>query len=345
MDLLLRRRMLIDKLSAASDPYLLQPYTITFTSANKFWIDATLFNESDFPITSLYLKLNDGPWTAYDIWDNVFSGFLELSVSSGDILQIKATGRWGISQSQHCIFSVGSSSDRIMVSGNIMSLIAGDNFASATVVPDFAFYSLFYDSSYYFNQCCTDYSNLRLPATTLGERAYSSLFAQARFLTDASVIDLPAMTIPIGCYSGMFANNSSLVTAPYLRATTLSNYSYQTMFMNCTSLVNVQSELPVTTLGVNCCRQMYQGCSKLTTAPALLAETLVTNCYYRMFYNCSKLNYIKAMFTTTPSTTYCNNWVNGVKATGTFVKNSAATWNVTGTSGVPSGWTVQTASS
>lgn len=51
------------------------------------------------------------------------------------------------------------------------------------------------------------------------------------------------------------------------------------------------------------------------------------------------------MFTTTPSTTYCNNWVNGVKATGTFVKNSAATWNVTGTSGVPSGWTVQTASS
>ena len=29
-------------------------------------------------------------------------------------------------------------------------------------------------------------------------------------------------------------------------------------------------------------------------------------------------------------------------ASGTFVKNNAATWNVTGTSGVPSGWTVQT---
>ena len=35
-------------------------------------------------------------------------------------------------------------------------------------------------------------------------------------------------------------------------------------------------------------------------------------------------------------------WVYGVSATGTFVKNSSATWDVIGTSGVPSGWTVIT---
>ena len=29
---------------------------------------------------------------------------------------------------------------------------------------------------------------------------------------------------------------------------------------------------------------------------------------------------------------------------GTFVKNSAATWNVTGVNGIPSGWTITTAS-
>jgi hypothetical protein len=63
-----------------------------------------------------------------------------------------------------------------------------------------------------------------------------------------------------------------------------------------------------------------------------------------MFNGCTKLNYIKAMFTTTPSNTYTQNWVSGVAATGTFVKNSAATWNVTGVNGVPSRWTVQTAS-
>ena len=63
-----------------------------------------------------------------------------------------------------------------------------------------------------------------------------------------------------------------------------------------------------------------------------------------MFYGCTKLNYIKAMFTTRPSTSYTSNWVSGVAATGTFVKNSAATWNVTGVNGIPSGWTVTTAS-
>jgi hypothetical protein len=50
------------------------------------------------------------------------------------------------------------------------------------------------------------------------------------------------------------------------------------------------------------------------------------------------------MFTTTPSNTYTYYWVSGVAASGTFVKNSAAQWNVTGTNAVPSGWTVQTAS-
>jgi hypothetical protein len=63
-----------------------------------------------------------------------------------------------------------------------------------------------------------------------------------------------------------------------------------------------------------------------------------------MFTNCSKLNYIKAMFTTTPSTTYTQNWVSGVAASGTFVKNSAASWDVSGVHGIPSGWTVETAS-
>ena len=63
-----------------------------------------------------------------------------------------------------------------------------------------------------------------------------------------------------------------------------------------------------------------------------------------MFQGCSNLNYIKAMFTTTPGSSYTYNWVRGVKSTGTFVKNSAATWNVAGNSGIPSRWTVQTAS-
>lgn len=70
---------------------------------------------------------------------------------------------------------------------------------------------------------------------------------------------------------------------------------------------------------------MFDGCTSLTTAPELPATTLAASCYSFMFKNCTNLNYIKAMFTTTPSTGYTNSWVSGVSATGTFVKNSAAT--------------------
>ena len=89
---------------------------------------------------------------------------------------------------------------------------------------------------------------------------------------------------------------------------------------------------------------MFNSCTSLTTAPELPATTLVTSCYQNMFDGCTSLNYIKAMFTTTSGSTYTQNWVSSVAATGTFVKNSAAQWDVTGVHGIPSGWTVQTAS-
>jgi hypothetical protein len=89
---------------------------------------------------------------------------------------------------------------------------------------------------------------------------------------------------------------------------------------------------------------MFYGCTSLTTAPVLPATTLASSCYNGMFRGCTSLNYIKAMFTTEPSTNYTENWVNGVSATGTFVKNSTASWTTTGVNGIPTGWTVQTAS-
>ena len=136
------------------------------------------------------------------------------------------------------------------------------------------------------------------------------------------------------------------VSSNFLPATILSTYCYGNMFYNCTSLTT-PPQLSATTLSNACYRGMFRG-TLLTTAPELPATTLVSNCYNKMFYACSKLNYIKAMFTTTPSSSYINNWVYGVASSGTFVKNKNATWDITATStnyyiGIPSGWTVQTA--
>lgn len=151
----------------------------------------------------------------------------------------------------------------------------------------------------------------------------------------------------------LFYNATNLVSVSenFLPATTLSTYCYNYMFYGCTSLTSAP-KLPATTLQQYCYQYMFRGCSSLTTAPVLPATTLQRYCYQYMFQNCSKLNYIKAMFTTDPGSSnsnnqarYTYNWVSSVASSGTFVKNSSATWSRTGAHAVPSGWTVQTASS
>lgn len=124
---------------------------------------------------------------------------------------------------------------------------------------------------------------------------------------------------------------------------TLPSFAFYNMFNGCTSLITAP-ELPSTTLAEYCYYMMFR-LTSLTKAPELPATTLATSCYYNLFNGCNNLSYIKALFTTTPSATYTGNWVYGVASSGTFVKNSSATWDVTGVNGIPTGWTVQTASS
>lgn len=101
--------------------------------------------------------------------------------------------------------------------------------------------------------------------------------------------------------------------------------------------------LPATGLSQSCYSRMFYNCEELTTAPELPALTLVNNCYYFMFSGCGKLNHVKAMFLTTPGTDYTWYWLSGVASTGTFVKNSLASWNVSGENGIPNGWSIETA--
>lgn len=116
------------------------------------------------------------------------------------------------------------------------------------------------------------------------------------------------------------------------------------MFGDCTNLVTAP-KLPGTTLADSCYLSMFSGCTSLINAPELPATTLVSSCYAYMFYGCTSLNYIKAMFTTTPGLSYTESWVYNVSASGTFIKNSTATWtNTFGARTIPEGWTVETAS-
>ena len=148
-------------------------------------------------------------------------------------------------------------------------------------------------------------------------------------------------TLIDSAFYGLFEYCTSLVQAPALPATTLTNGCYESMFTGCTSLTTAPA-LPATTLARACYQSMFEGCTSLIQAPELPATTLSYHCYYSMFNGCSKLNYVKAMFTTDPFgiVTY---WLDSVSETGTFVKNSAATWTNEDAK-IPTGWTVQTAS-
>lgn len=137
----------------------------------------------------------------------------------------------------------------------------------------------------------------------------------------------------------MFFNCSSLITAPELPAATLAQGSYYQMFFSCASLVNAPT-LPATAIYKQTYFQMFRNCSSLVIAPVILATTASggTSCQ-RMFMGCSSLTYVKCLLTNRSGDRVMEEWLNGVAATGTFVKAPNASWE-SGVSGIPTGWTI-----
>ena len=193
-----------------------------------------------------------------------------------------------------------------------------------------------------FSGCTNMTSAPELPARTMSSASYLQMFANCTSLSISP--ELPATTLADNCYNHMYRGCINLTTPPTeLPATTLAEACYYYMFNGCKSLASAP-ELPATTLADNCYQSMFNGCTGLTTAPDLPAITLSASAYTSMFQSCSSLNYIKMLATDISATNCLQNWVSGVAASGTFVKNSAAQWDVSGVNGIPTGWTVQTAS-
>ena len=154
-----------------------------------------------------------------------------------------------------------------------------------------------------------------LPATNLDALCYEEMFGKCTSLTHGP--DIPATTIPQGAYSAMF-DRSGLVEIPTMSATTLSgNNTMATMFLSCTSLTAVTLPESILSLG---------------SGPAV---------FQNMFRGCSNLSYIKCTAAQGLTAVNLKDWVLGVAANGTFVKRTGANW-LSGSSGIPTGWTVQT---
>ena len=240
-------------------------------------------------------------------WATLSSLNATPSINSGQKISFKITNP-AISTYGIGTFTVNKAFN---VEGNIMSLLYGDDFIGQNDLSG------------------KDY-------------AFCYLFQHSKTLQNAKNLILPATTLANNCYYSMFYNCTSLTTAPELPTTILATYCYSHMFYGCTSLTTAP-ELPATTLTVGCYSSMFNDCTSLTTAPQLHATTLAEQCYRNMFYNCSKLNKITMLATNIKASKYecLYNWVSGVASTGTFVKAASMTSLPSGPSGIPDGWTIE----
>lgn len=220
-------------------------------------------------------------------------------------------------------------------SGNIMSIVAGDDFESADTIPaNYCFVGLFKD--------CTGLKSLpELPATTLKNYCYRQMFSGCTGLTDISDFELPATTVIYGCYGLMFQDCSGITDASFtLPATTLDYNVYSAMFRRCTSL----TEPPVinatsTGNGSYHMNSMFEGCTSLTHSPVLRITSLSTNTYAQLFDGCTSLQYIYALFTYASSSSLTN-WVRNVSSAGQYYKNPNSSFSTRGVNGIPQLWTV-----
>ena len=184
-----------------------------------------------------------------------------------------------------------------------------------------------------------------LPATSITTSSYEAIFNGCISLQTVPEIGYPSTSkLPNYCFRYTFNGCTSLAEVPsnYLPFTGLSTGCYLGMFGGCSSLTNMPN-LPATTLYNSCYSGMCKSCTSLTTAAVLPAQTLTTSCYSGMFSGCTNLSYIKCLATGLTASNALTGWVQGVSATGTFVKNtSVETWP-SGVNGIPTGWTVENA--
>ena len=252
----------IEAVKKAAEPVTLStPLTVEALTAGTITV-------SD-PKTGMQYSLNGAAKTAVTTTG--------IDVTEGDKVAFYGNGT---SITSYNRTTIGGSGDGFLckVYGNIMSLVDEENFATATELTDVFVFAYLFNG----NTTLTDASDLLLPATTLTNSCYGSMFNGCTALT--AVPNLPATTLAEKCYDSMFEYCRGLTALPdnLLPATMLAGYCYHRMFVNCTGL---------------------------TAAPLLPARKLADNCYSLMFQDCYMLASVTCLATTNVTSKNISNWL------------------------------------
>lgn len=327
----------------------IDPYTTPLTLEAIDWTSVSVHNEA---VGNIIYRINNGEQQIISPKE-----FKTISISKGDKLSFYGDNARYYKDLDN--YSNIKASD-CYIYGNIMSLINSKNFVSEKKLTGHNTFSHLFELSK-----IKSHPNkpLVLPATSLTESCYSSMFSYCKELTIAPELpannltkycyanmfyscdaltkapELPATNLAEGCYSMMFGYCTSLTTAPSLPATVMTKGCYEYMFTDCSKLVNVPSILPALYLSESCYYCMFKDCVSLIKAPELPATTLPDYCYYMMFNKCISLNYVKCLAKTLGYfSTY--NWLYDVSAVGTFIKDKNSTAWKSGKNYIPEGWSI-----
>lgn len=125
-----------------------------------------------------------------------------------------------------------------------------------------------------------------------GVRSGGTISSTGNFNVAGNILSLAAenyASVTTGTFTGIFKNAEKLVSAGDLvLPSTLQANCFKEMFSGCTSLTTAPA-LPATDLAENCYEAMFQNCTTLDATPTLPARTLAQDCYKSMFAGCTNL--------------------------------------------------------
>ena len=232
-------------------------FTITNTSNGNNTIG--IRTESNNPIHSMTVDVstdNGSSWTSKTttLSGNNFVVTL-ATLAPGSSLLIRHTGTW-----YPGAFTYIESTASIEASGNVDSLVYGDNFLANS-------------------------------STALPNNAYMSLFDKNTHIQSARNLVIQHTNLPNKCMESMFQGCTSLTTAPDLSSiTSVGYYSMRNMFRECTSLTTAPDLSNINSVGDYGMWNMFRECTSLTTMPDLSNVVSVgSRGMEGMFYQCDRL--------------------------------------------------------
>lgn len=175
--------------------YNITPFTVRAVDGGvQVWLGKINPDNGKTIYIDIKYSINGGKWintTSKTIIKLNRNDRVSIISTDADFCTVRGDSRWEGMQ------EIRALSD---ISGNIMSLIYGDDFIGQTVWTKRIIY---WAEDGFFKQCDIRHAkNLILPATTLSQDAYADMFSHCVYLESAPV--LPAQTLVKGCYKRMF---------------------------------------------------------------------------------------------------------------------------------------------